>query len=276
MHALALTVLTIAQPPAQAVPPVAAPPAAVADPTLQPILAQWERKMGTVPSLEADCSRTEIDKVTGQKELWQGRAKFLRGQPGQPGKPPQPDNAFLYMQKANNPQIFEQFVFTGTAIYEYRPQEKRLRVHSLPPPVPGRPAINDNFFNFLFGFKAADALQRFDMKLIKQDQWWLYIQIEPKLPSDKADFTVARLVLSAQTFLPRQLTMESPGGQQQIHWDVPRVNDQIGLRPADFVPPQPPKDWQIVQVPRPTPGQGQAPPAQQPPPSKVRPAGANQ
>ena len=120
-----------------------------------------------------------------------------------------PNLAMLEMQERGNPQRFEKYICTGTYLYEYAPQNKQVRVHELPAPRPGQ-VMDDNFLSFLFGMKADEARRRYDLRLVKEDQWYIYIEIHPRFSADKADFQRARLVLNSQTYLPRQLWFAGP------------------------------------------------------------------
>jgi TIGR03009 family protein len=237
----------------------AQPPAAqLLNPTgnrLDALLLQWEQKMKGISALHAELTRTDYDAFTKQSKTWQGWAKILR-----------PDRAHLYLKSASDPNIFEQYVFTGTHLWEVRPQNKIMRVHEIAA-KPGQP-VEDNFLNFLFGMKADDAKRRYDLTLAKEDQHYVYILVTAKTPSDRTDFTQARLVLFNNTFLPRQLIFETPN-QDRINWDIPRIDPAAKVTTADFVQPRVPADWKIEKVPAAQPT-GAAPPPQ---PSKVRPNG---
>jgi hypothetical protein len=152
-----------------------------------------------------------------------------------------------------------QFICTGPLLYVYNPQNKEVRVHELPPPAPGGMGSDDSFLSFMFGMKAAEAKRRYDMRLVKEDQWYIYLEVTPKLPADKADFQRARLVLLASNFMPRQLWFEQPTGNE-VTWDIPRVDPNIRLDRTTFNPPQPPPGWNQVRVPRPQAAAGPTPP----------------
>src|SRR5258708_37381698 len=105
------------------------------------------------------------------------------------------------MERKAKPAIYEKFLHAGTFLYEYVPATKVLWIHEVPQPKLGQPAIEDNVLALLFGMKAAQAQQRYDMKWIPDDKYnnkfYHYLQILPKSPQDKADFTEAHLVLSS-------------------------------------------------------------------------------
>lgn len=245
--------LALAQQPSAA--PPAAPPAAAVPSRLDTLLVRWEQEMKSIQTLAAQCNRIETDKVNGSSEIYVGSAKYMR-----------PNLAVLEMTKKNNPQVGEKFICTGTLLYEIRPQNKVMRIHELPPPQAGQIA-DDSFLSFLFGMKAEEAKRRYDMTLVKEDQWYFYLEIVPKLPADKADFQRARMVLNNKTFLPRELWFEQPNGNE-TKWDIPELSSSAKLTKNDFTPPTPPKDWNVVRVPR----AEAVPPRQDVPPRIVRPA----
>jgi TIGR03009 family protein len=226
--------------PAQQPPP---PAAAALDPAhnrLDALLLQWQQKMGDVQVLEAQCTRTTLDKTWQTTDVFEGFAKYKR-----------PNLAMLEMHKRGKPEKYEKYLCNGTVLYEYAPDNKVIRVHEMPAPKPGQVA-DDNFLSFLLGMKAEEARRRYELKLTKEDQWYIYVEILPRFPADKADFHKAQLVLLNNSFLPRRLWFEQPNGNE-ITWDIPKVETGAAARvaPGDFVPPatlQP--GWRLERVPQ--------------------------
>jgi TIGR03009 family protein len=228
------------------------PAAPVLDPSrnrLDALLIRWEQEMRSVNSVVAQCTRTSLDKAFQMTEVFEGTAKYMK-----------PNLAMLEMQKRGKADAFEKYICTGTFLYEYVPQNKVIRVHELPPPKPGQVA-DDNFLSFLFGMKAEEARRRYDLRLVKEDQWYVYIEILPRLPADKSDFQRARLVLNNQSFLPRELWFEQPNGNE-VKWDIPKVESGVALNRNDFTSPNVPPGWNMARVPRPNdvPAKGNAVP----------------
>jgi TIGR03009 family protein len=227
---------------AQPVQPAQTPPVAVPaadNPRLDQMLARWEKEMGTIQSLATEMTRTTVDKTWGTTETYVGRAKYVK-----------PNLALLEMQKKDNPQVFEKYLCTGTFLYQYVPASKAIHVHELPAPRPGQAPGDDNFLSFLFGMKAEEAKKRYDLKLVKEDQWYVYIEVMPKLAVDKSDFQKARLVLNQSNFLPRQIWFEQPNGNE-ISWDLPKAQSGVQIDRNEFAPPQQaPQGWTMVRVPR--------------------------
>jgi TIGR03009 family protein len=221
---------------------------------LDALLMRWEQEMTLITSLDAELTRTTDDKTFGTMDIYLGKAKYLK-----------PNLAMLEMRKKDNPQMFEKYVCTGTYLYEYVPRDKEIRVHEMPPPKPGQVA-DDNFLSFLFGMKAEEAKRRYDLKLVKEDAYYLYVEILPRTPADKVDFQRARLVLNKKTFLPRQLAFEQPNGNQ-ILWDIPRIVNGAQVSRAEFERPEVPSGWNMKRVVHAT----EAIPQNEVPPRVVRP-----
>ncbi len=215
-----------------------AQPAAPGGERLDALLHRWEKEMQSVQTLTVDMVRTTKDKVWQTDEVFAGKARYMK-----------PNLAVLEMQKKDNPQVYEKFLCTGTFLYQWVPGSKIVNMFELPPPQPGQQAQND-FLSFFFGMKAEEAKQRYDLKLVKEDQWYVYIEVLPKLPADKADFAKARLVLNQNTFLPRQVWFEQTNGNE-VMWDLPKAERDVQVDRNEFAPPtQLPAGWNYVKVPR--------------------------
>jgi TIGR03009 family protein len=249
----------LVDPPTGAAPPLNVP---AGDPKLDALLAQWEQRMKGIQAIDATVTRTETDAVVKTQEVFEGSAKFLR-----------PDRADLYLKKVSNPQVYERFLLTGPFLYEFRPQQKLVRVHTLPQRAPGQPAVDDNFMSLLFGMSAQEAKRRYDLTLVPndKDQFYHYLLVKPRMAADKAEFTDARLVLWKQTMLPRQIEFVQPSGNP-IKWDIPKIDAAAKLGPKDFQKPQLPRDWQTIAVP--APGTANTAPPAGPPPTKIRSGGS--
>ncbi|HYT87269.1 MAG TPA: hypothetical protein VEL76_00985 [Gemmataceae bacterium] len=216
-------------------PPVQAPPAP--DPQLDAVLANWERVMNSINSLVVQCTRTAIDKTWQRTDVFEGTAKFLK-----------PSRASLEMQNKAKPEVFEKLIVNASELCTYAPKSKEILVYKLQQDSKAGPASEDNFLTFLFGMKADDAKKRYQLRLLPappNDKWYYYVEVLPRTPADRADFTKARLVLTATNFLPRQLWFEQPNGNE-VTWDFNRLEPGVALRPAEFERPVPPQGWKLV------------------------------
>ncbi len=234
------------------------PPTAPAASQLDEVLRQWEKSMTSINSLQAQITRTTLDKTFQKTEVFEGLAKYLKSHlPGQSSR------ASLELVQKGQPQIFEKLICSGNLLYEFAPGTKVIRVHELPPPKEGQVG-DDNILNFVFGMKAIEAKQRYLLTFVPpppNDKWYYYIKILPRQASDKAEFTEARLVLTASNFLPRQIWYQQPNGNE-VTWDFPRVTPNAEIRATEFTQPQLPAGWQFQPIRR-----------EQPQPRVVRPNG---
>lgn len=224
---------TAQQPPAR--PPAAPDPA---QEKLDELLAKWEKSMQSVQSLAAQLVRTEINPTLQTKDVFVGGAQFVR-----------PNRAILWMAKEKTPNdLVEKFICTGNHLYQFAPHQKEIRVIPLPQSKTGQLG-DDNLLSFLFGMKATDAKERYDLKLAKEDQHYLYVEIVPRRTQDKVEFQKARLVLHKDSFLPRQLWFQQPN-QDEVIWDLPRIDSGAKLNLKDFDAPAVPQGWKLVEAAR--------------------------
>ena len=247
LRGLALTVLLLAALPVVAqkpqTPPTA-PPAPSAD-ALDGYLDRWQKTMEQVQALSAQLKRTEKDQTTDVERHFTGYTKYLRVGAG----PTTQNLALLQMTPDGKKDFSERFVCSGALLYEFNQSEKQVVAHEIPKPKAGQ-VSDDNFLSFLFGMKKEEAQKRFDLKLTKTDQYYLYVDIQPRFAADKVDFSRARIVLNKETLLPRQLWFERPNTTQTT-WDVVQINsNDKTIDRREFDAPTPPPGWKMVQAPK--------------------------
>ncbi|HZY88252.1 MAG TPA: TIGR03009 domain-containing protein [Gemmataceae bacterium] len=244
-QALAVALLTALAASAQQTAPPTPPPAAAPAPAkLDEYLRRWEQEMAKVETLAAQLNRTDKDKTFDRTVKLTGYAQYLRA-----GKGPTALNlAMLEMRPEGKNEIAEKVICTGTFLYQFKPAEKVIQAVELPRPKPGVVA-DDNMLSFLLGMKAEDAKRRYDLKLAKEDQFYIYVDVAPRDPKDKVEFQRARIVLNKDSFLPRQLWFENPNNSE-VTWDIPRVQTGVPLKREAFDAPQAPPGWKLVPVAR--------------------------
>jgi TIGR03009 family protein len=211
---------------------------------LDAVLGAWETTLASVKSLQAECDRTVLDKTFQSTEVLKGIAKYLKVPgPGQGSRA----SLELHKQTPKGPSatIFEKYVCTGTYLYQYVPAKKVILVYDLPAPKTGQ-IPDDNFLSFLFGMKAQEAKERYQLSLTPSDKYYHYVLIQPKLAQDKAEFTRARLVLRRDNFLPAQVWFHRPNGNEET-WNFQARRD-VTISPAEFAQPTPPPGWQFERV----------------------------
>jgi TIGR03009 family protein len=211
-----------------------APPPDPAHDRLDAVLRRWEEQTKSLHSLRAHVTSTTTDKTYESTTVCTGTFELLR-----------PDSGRLEMHNKHEP--IEKFVWSGKFLYEYVPKQKTIRVHELPLVLWGRD-LTDPYSLLLFP-KAREVRKRYDLKLVKEDQWYAYIELLPRSQEDKGNFDRARVVLTRSTFLPRQFWFMQPNGNE-ITWDIPRIERDIRLDRADFDSPKVPAGWRLERLPR--------------------------
>jgi TIGR03009 family protein len=248
LYGIILTALLLAAPPAgaqQTGSPAQPPAAAPAQPAtaLDGYLRQWEQAMQKVDTLAAQLSRSEKDQTFNQVQKFTGAAAYMKKGSGASAL----NLAVLEMYPEGKTEFSEKFVCTGTYLYSFVPPQKELRAYELPKPKPGQVA-DDGFLSFLFGMKAEETKQRYDLKLDHEDKWYIYVNVQPRDARDKADFKRAQLILNRSNFLPRRLWFEHTNGSE-VTWDILSIQSGVPLKRDLFDAPRTPAGWKLVPVP---------------------------
>jgi len=235
-------------------PPAAPLSPAAAAARLDQHLKRWEGEMRKVTTLSAAITRIDKDKTFGATTKFTGYAQYMRSGSG----PTAFNLAVLELKEDGKTTIAEKFVCTGVKLYQYSPAQKEIRAYDLPRPEAGRVA-DDSFLGFLFGMRAEEAKGRYTLTMVKEDNWYVYVDVLPKNPADKADFSQARLVLNKDSFLPRQLWFKNVNGGE-VTWDIPRLQSGVAIDRRVFDMPAIPAGWKLVPITRPPAGGASAPP----------------
>jgi len=203
-------------------------------------LKAWETKLSGVETIVADCKRIELNKTFNAIEEFQGTARLMR-----------PNLFKLDLFKKGDTQNFERYYCTGVNLYEYRPKEKLVRVYDLPKNAQGQAVLDDTYLSLLYGMKVDAAKKRFDMRLVKEDQWWIYVEILPRSAVDKQEFVKGQLVFYANppalAHLPRRIWLEHPNGDE-VTWEFPKIEANAKLDRTEFVAPAAPQGWQVIRA----------------------------
>jgi TIGR03009 family protein len=246
-----------------------AQPAPVA-PELLAHLKGWETVMQAANSFYCkDVTKVHQNLITKKESTAAGEIMCLK-----------PNMARMRLQKKvapgqkADPNDYIAYICTGQEVYEYDGNAKVVTVYKL-----ANGGVGDNLIlEFISGsLKAADVVKRFDLKLLKQDDNYVYLEIRPRLPRDQAEFESMVLVLFKPNlpqlphlaYLPRTVVMRK---RDQVEtWDFPQptVGAQgITKNHFQFVPA--PKDWKVQQAQQPSAGAPGTPTGQ---PRVARPMG---
>jgi TIGR03009 family protein len=147
--------------------------------------------------------------------------------------------------------IGDHWVCDGKSVFEYRPSQKQLVEHPIPPQLQGQ-SIVDGPLPFLFGADAAKLKQRYWMRIDQQqnqdpDQIWLIAK--PKFQEQAADLTEVNVILDRQLLLPRYMQVWMPNRSRHMYiFDIANAskNNPIDRIQGLFERPRVPFGWKRV------------------------------
>jgi TIGR03009 family protein len=229
---------------AQTTPAAGPTPTPAADSKLDDCLKNWEASMARITVLTAELGLIEKDPTFKRTTKLKGYAQYMRS-----GSGPSATNLArmkLWPDGKTEADYRDQIICTGAYIYRFEPSSKVLRAYEIPKPKPGA-AVPDNMLSFLFGMKFEEAKKRYDMKVTREDAFYYYIDVAPRMKEDASDFVQAELVLSKANFLPRQLWFKEASGNETT-WDVPRVDLKSPIARDLFDAPRTPAGWKLEPV----------------------------
>jgi TIGR03009 family protein len=218
-----------------------APPAPPAGDRLDTVLKQLEQSFKGNQSLQIpDCTR--IDKDRGVAKTWKGEIRFQK-----------PNLFYIYLAQQEDNRFYERLISNGVAVYEYRPQFKKLVIHEMSPGGFGN--RKGNLLSSMFG-TTNDFRRRFDVTLKKDvsaaNPYYIYIDIQPKNDVDKRDFSRAELVLSAKTMLPVRVWFAHPNGGE-VTWLLGNMVVNPTFEASAFAAPKLPDGWEVIRERAPAP-----------------------
>jgi TIGR03009 family protein len=212
---------------------------------LDSVLRGWEKAMTDLKSFDALVERITLDKALGAKDEHKGYAMFLKA-----ANKNDTSRARLRLEKVGNPKVFEQYICTGTFLYEYAPASSTIRVHNMPQNKK-EGMQQESFLSFLFGMSSEDAKKRYNMTHVVSktpDKFYHYILIKPKLEQDKSDFIEAQFCLFRSNNLPARIWYLQPN-KNEITWNFKNVQiDRQGGIPLNYFQPEEPKGWRTERV----------------------------
>ncbi|MEM9826621.1 MAG: TIGR03009 domain-containing protein [Planctomycetota bacterium] len=158
-----------------------------------------------------------------------------------------------YQPKEN--ELGEKWVSTGQTVVAYDQTAKKCTIFPLAKHLQGQGIINSPL-PFVFNLNAADARQRYWMRLINPPREDLVmIEAWPKTQKDRAEYKMVQIALTKETFLPAGLivyhpnfdTVGSPNRDIYEFRDVKRNQIFAGIQNFMnvFVPEKPPKGWEV-------------------------------
>jgi outer membrane lipoprotein-sorting protein len=196
-------------------PPPEAPPPAPND-ALAAVLARWTKHAEELKSVVLHFEQTQ------NQRTYEGTLKYL-----------QPDRFLVEVRPKEGGELTERLIGDGKTVLEMLPQQKQsLRT----------PASEQNLPVPLLVLQPDALGRRFEMRLVKVDDWYLYLSLTPR-PAEKR-VTHARLVLNKQTGFVRQIWVQLPGNVT-VTWDVLKMDTKIPLKADEFRIPELP-GWTVI------------------------------
>jgi TIGR03009 family protein len=243
--AIALVLLggvAVAQQPGQPQPTPPPNPAQQAA-ELQGILMNWQKAMSGITKFHIEQASKTMKYVVPFPEttFHAGDVKFLA-----------PRQFLVDLKKVEKgkyvPTDFFKIVCTGNATFQFEPKDKKIYYM----PLPDKKASDDTIMGFLFpDMKMTEFQERYQLSLAPApagyEKFYYFLDILPKRPEDRQNFSKARLLLNRHNFLPRQLYYVEPNGNQ-VTWDFPKIKTtDANVQPNEFAQPTlPTREWQFA------------------------------
>jgi TIGR03009 family protein len=254
------------QPPAAAPMPPGFQLNALEQANLDQVLDKWQLESGTVITFKCPFERWEYDIAFGpnnnQDPLNKNKGELSYHKPDKgsfeiteintfkelpvpPGTPRKGD----WVKQPD--AIGDHWVCDGKSVYEYRPSQKQLVEHPIPPQLQGQ-AIVDGPLPFLFGADAAKLKQRYWMRIDQtqnQDPNQIWLIARPKFQEQAADLTEVDVILDRQRLLPKYMQVWMPNKSRHMYiFDIDKSskNNPIDRIQALFERPRIPFGWKRV------------------------------
>ncbi len=191
---------------------------------LEVVLREWAKANDTTRSMRYRFTQTEIDlnfdnRVVKKGEVQLLKPDLLRIDVGDPG------NRMILLVTEETIHFFEPADKTER-VY---PRARRSRFHSDKTPqrsfldsLTGPPegvvwfeAMRQHIYWHLaglVGFPVPDLTRLCDLRLMKEDNWYIYLDLQPRRPADKSVFKRMRVVLMKDHFRVRRIWYEHADG----------------------------------------------------------------
>jgi len=201
------------------------------DPTLWRVLVFWESHSSKIKRLEGGVVRRTYDipfkvETMGQGQFFyqspdngrldmnpvpQQKIKALIAKREQPDAPVQRDgNGKPFTLES---ALAEKWVCDGKQLITVNEDDKSAHIMALPKQLRGQNIMNGPL-PFLFGLPPAEALSRFDLKLVKaptQSKPVAVLTAFPKRQDDQQNWIKATILLNTRTGLPTGIELIAPG-----------------------------------------------------------------
>ena len=209
-------------------------------PELEAILLEWERRSAQIKSLKGKHTRKVFNLVFEVEKRAEGKF-FLET----------PDKGRIDLtgveikkntvseRKGKSGKLFrvesdssQKWICTGEELVMVNDEDKSYDIQPLPKELRGTNIVKGPL-PFLFGIKAEDAKQRFQLSLSDKntDPTVHAILVVPLLHDDKQNYKIAKILLDKKTFLPRSVLLLDPTGSLQTEYtfEIQDINNRNKL-----------------------------------------------
>ncbi len=180
--------------------------------------------------------------------------------PRAPGDTSPPTGKYV---ESTSESLGQHWVCDGEAMYEYKHEEKKLIVRTIPPEMRGK-GIVDSPLPFIFGAPATTLKERYWMRIDpRAPEGMIRLVAVPKTQRDAANYRSVEVMLDRQKLLPTAIQVNAPDGSRETYvFDVSKmtVNNRITqLWNQLFAKPSTPWGWTRVEDDGAPPAQAQIP-----------------
>ncbi len=200
------------------------------DPKLEKILIEWEAHSSKIKSLHGKHTRKEFIKTFAVEKVSEGEF-FLetpdKGRIDMIAKPVAKGAVASRKDYTLEKGSSERWICTGEEILSFNEDDKTYCREVLPVSMRGKNIVHSPL-PFLFGMKADEAKQRFNLKLVgfNKDNTAVQIQAIPRMDSDRQNYSEAAIMLDLKKFVPNAVRLLDPNGIETVYiFDGIKIND---------------------------------------------------
>ena len=202
------------------------------DPKLEKILIEWEAHSSKIKSLHGTHTRQEFIKAFGVEKVSEGEFFLETPDKGRidmiakpVGKGDPASKEGYKLEKGSS----EKWICTGEEILSFNEDDKTYSREVLPASMRGKNIVHSPL-PFLFGMKAEEAKQRFNLKLgqfgKEKEIPYVVIFAVPRMDSDRQNYSEAAIKLDLKHYVPLAVRLVDPNGIQTVYtFKTVEIND---------------------------------------------------
>jgi RNA polymerase sigma factor (sigma-70 family) len=225
------------------------PPSAASTRDAADLLRQLEKQSAAIESLVLQVSRLEKDKIVQHTMFYKGTFKYRK--PNQCSLELRLKSSFSggggggmmgSVYDGEGSEDFERTIHNGSehTIYQIRSDLKQIQVTDQKATEP----LRNPYQLFCFDFTPTQLEQCYDVKLVKEDRWYYYLNLLARFDKEKFPHRQVRLVLTKETLHLRQVWYEDANGKTTT-WDL-HEQEKAVIAPEELTAPTVPKGWRVV------------------------------